>query len=106
MTQSKARAKVHDVLVKTGPGIEDFGYIPLGQVKVNGVTLAELIDQTKADASKRLDVLEKESLEMKKENQRLEGEVRKTLDENKSLLERLDKLETVFEKNIREWLTR
>ena len=66
MTQSKARAKVHDVLVKTGPGIEDFGYIPLGQVKVNGVPLAELIDQTKADANKRLDVLEKESSELKK----------------------------------------
>lgn len=106
MTQSKTRAKVHDVYVKTGPGADDFGYIPLGQVKIDGVALSELFDRTKADSAKRLDVLEKEAAELKQENTRMTKELRQSLEENNSLRERLNNLEKVFEKNVREWLTR
>ncbi len=106
MTQSKQRAKIHDVYVKTGAGTEDFGYLPLDQVKVGGMPLGEIIDQAKADANKRLESLEKEVTYLKQENSRLSKEVRQSLSDNEALRKRLDNLESVFEKNVREWLTR
>jgi hypothetical protein len=106
MTTSKTRAKVHDVYVKTGPGVDDFGYIPLGQIKIKDVPIGEFIDEIKSSANKRLDILEKQTLCLKEENERLLKEVKESLKENEELRKRLDSLESVFEKNVREWLTR
>jgi len=43
MTQSKTRAKPGDVLIKTGPGTEDFAYIPLKEVVIDGLPLSEIL---------------------------------------------------------------